>query len=341
AANGSGPRTPNRGDRSRPPACPAAARSRVAGLAGSHARRGRHAAVVVCGGRRTVDCGHQRGRRACGSMTGLGTLAVWPGPALLAWVVATVAAGAPGAPVLVLAVALAPLLALLQPARATAPRHPVTLALVAIVAALVLSAHLAALADGAALLGARRWHAIVLAAALTLLVTLMPGARRWPGVAPLIGGAALLGVLLAAAVSTGRAPWAAWADAAARPALVFSGQSPWVIEGERFVRRTTLAFDDGQRAVAVAPGPSRVRDAGARSLRARSGAGATRDCGGLHRAWIVPRHQLVGRLRDAGRARGGSGGFADRGAAVAAPRDAGNGAWSHRRRADRCRDVRA
>src|SRR5437763_1251200 len=147
-------------------------------------------------------------------VTGLGTLAVGPGPALVAWVVAAGAAGAPVAPLLVLAVALAPLLALLQPARATAPRHPVTLALVAIVAALVLSAHLAALADAAALIGARRWHAIVLAAALTLLVTLMPGARRWPGVAPLIGGAALLGVLLAAAVSTGLAPWAAWGDAA-------------------------------------------------------------------------------------------------------------------------------
>jgi len=209
-------------------------------------------------------------------MTGLGTLAVWPGPALVAWVVAAVAAGAPVAPLLVLAVALAPLLALLQPARATAPRHPVTLALVAIVAALVLSAHLAALADAAALIGARRWHAIVLAAALTLLVTLMPGARRWPGVAPLIGGAALLGVLLAAAVSTGLAPWAAWADAAARPALVFSGQSPWVIEGERFVRRTTLAFDDGQRVVAVAPGTFRVveHDGGRRVVRDwRLGAG--------------------------------------------------------------------
>src|SRR5205823_5562067 len=116
----------------------------------------------------------------------------------------------------------------------------------------------------------------VLAAALTLLVTLMPGARRWPGVAPLIGGAALLGVLLAAAVSTGLAPWAAWADAAARPALVFSGQSPWVIEGERFVRRTTLAFDDGQRVVAVAPGTFRVveHDGGRRVVRDwRLGAG--------------------------------------------------------------------
>src|SRR5205085_8645465 len=68
----------------------------------------------------------------------------------------------------------------------------------------------------------------------------------------------LLGVLVAAAVSTGLAPWAAWADAAARPALVFSAESRWVTDGERFVRRTTLAFDEGQRVVAVTAGTFRV-----------------------------------------------------------------------------------
>jgi hypothetical protein len=202
-------------------------------------------------------------------VTGLGALAVWPGPALVAWVVAAVATGAPAAPLLVLAVALAPLLALLQPARATAPRHPVTLALVALVAALVLSAHLAALGDAAMLIGAQRWHAIALAATVALLVALMPGARRWPGAASMIGGIALLGVLVAAGLSSGLAPWAAWADAAARPALVFSRESPWVLDGQRFVRRTTLAFDEGQRVVAVTPGTFRVveHDGGRRVVR--------------------------------------------------------------------------
>jgi hypothetical protein len=194
-------------------------------------------------------------------MSGLRAIVAWTGPALVAGVVAAVAAGAPVAPVLVLGAAVAPLLALLQPARATVTRHPVTLAVAGIVAALVLSAHLAALADAAALVGARRWHAIVLAAALALLVTLMPNASRWPGLAPLVGGGALLLVLVAAGASTRLAPWGAWADAAARPALVFSGRSPWVTDGERFVRRTTLIFDEGHRVVAITPGTFRVVEA--------------------------------------------------------------------------------
>ena len=194
-------------------------------------------------------------------MSGVRAVAAWPGPALVAGVVAAVAAGAPAGPVLVLGAAVAPLLALLQPARAAATRHPVTVAIAGLVAALVLSAHLAALADTAALVGARRWHAIVLAAALTLLVTLMPNAGRRPGLAPLIGGGALLLVLVTAGASTGLAPWGAWAAAAARPALVFSGRSPWVTDGERFLRRTTLAFDEGHRVVAVTPGTFRVVEA--------------------------------------------------------------------------------
>ena len=203
-------------------------------------------------------------------MTAARALAAWPGPALVAGVVAAVAAGAPAAPVLVLAFAVTPLLALLQPSRAAAPpSHPATLVITAAIAALLLWAHLAVLADAAALLGARRWQASVLAAALALLVTLTPGAERRRGGMLAAAGAALLLVLVVVGVAGGVAPWTAWSQAAARPALVFSGHSAWVTEGERFVRGTTLAFDEAHRVVAVTPGTFRVveQDGGRRVVR--------------------------------------------------------------------------
>jgi hypothetical protein len=203
-------------------------------------------------------------------MTAARALAAWPGPALVAGVVAAVAAGAPAAPVLVLAFAVTPLLALLRPSRAAAsPSHPATLVITAGVAALLLWAHLAVLADAAALLGARRWQASVLAAALALLVTLTPGAERRRGGMLAAAGAALLLVLVVVGVAGGVAPWTAWSQAAARPALVFSGHSAWVTEGERFVRGTTLAFDEAHRVVAVTPGTFRVveQDGGRRVVR--------------------------------------------------------------------------
>ena len=194
-------------------------------------------------------------------MTAARALAGWPGPTLVAVSVAAVAAGDPAAPVLVLAFAVTPLLALLQPRRPAAPPHPVTLAVAAGVAALLLWAHLAVLADAAALLGARRWHGTVLAAALALLVTLTPGAERRRAFGLAAGGGALLLVLVVAGASIGLTPAAAWREAAARPALVFSGRSVWVTDGGRFVRSATLAFDEGHRVVAVTSGTFRVVEA--------------------------------------------------------------------------------
>ena len=200
-------------------------------------------------------------------MTGLRAIAAWPGPALIATMVAAVAAGAAAAPTLLLTVALAPLLALVQPAREPAARNPVALAISLAVAGLLLWAHLTVLADAAALLGARRWQACVLATALALLATVMPNAERWRGVALTIGVAALGVVLIVAGTTLGRAPWAAWRAAAARPALVFGGGSPWVDDGARFVRSTTVPFLEGQRVVAVAPGTFRIVETdGARAV---------------------------------------------------------------------------
>jgi hypothetical protein len=191
-------------------------------------------------------------------MSAVRAVAAWPGPALVAIMIAAVAAGTAVAPTLLVGVAIAPLLALVQRPRAAVPRHPVTLTIAGAVAALLLWAHLVVLADAATLLGARRWHACALAAALALLATLIPNAERWRGVSLVLGGAALLLALTAAGTALGRAPWTAWRDAAARPALVFGGGSPWVDEGARFLRSTTVAFDEGQRVVAVTPGTFRI-----------------------------------------------------------------------------------
>jgi hypothetical protein len=197
-------------------------------------------------------------------VTALRALAAWPGPALIALVVGAVAVGAAAAPLLVLAVVVAPLLALLQPPRAVARPHPALLVVVATVAALILAAHLSVLGDVAVLLGARRWHGVVAAAALGLLATLAPGAARWRGAAFAAGALTLLIVLVSAASAASLSPWRAWERAAARSALVFGGRSVWVTDGASFLRRATLGFDEGHRVVALAPGTFRVveRDGG-------------------------------------------------------------------------------
>src|SRR5215470_8618677 len=153
-----GARTPDRGGRAGSASCRAAAGHGAAWLAGQRAHRRNHAPVVV---RRVRGTAHRRRRHralAPRSMTSLRAVAAWPGPALVATMIAAVAAGAAAAPTLVLAVAVAPLLALVQPPRAPTARHPVTLIIAAAVAALLLWAHLAVVADAATLLGARRWH---------------------------------------------------------------------------------------------------------------------------------------------------------------------------------------
>jgi len=191
-------------------------------------------------------------------MTGLRAIAAWPGPALLCGVIGAVTVGAAAAPALVLAASVAPLLPVVLARRPSTPRHPITLAIIIGVAALLLWAHLAALGDAAVLLGARRWQAVVVAAALTLLVTVLPRHARGRRPALALGGGALMIVLVTAGAAIGQAPWTAWRVATTRPSLVFTAHSPWVSDGERFVRPTTLGFDEGQRVVAVTAGTFRV-----------------------------------------------------------------------------------
>jgi hypothetical protein len=191
-------------------------------------------------------------------MTALRGLAAWTGPVLLGTLTTRVAAGAPDAPMLVLAAVVAPLVALLQPRVDEPPPHLVSAAATGVSATLILAASFVPLGDVAALLGGRRWHGVVVAAALLLLLALMPGVDRWRPVGLAVGGAALVLGLLALASVTALSPWTAWRDAAARPALVFSAHSPWVTDGGWFARRATLTFGEGHRLVAVAPATFRV-----------------------------------------------------------------------------------
>jgi hypothetical protein len=190
-------------------------------------------------------------------MTALRGIAAWTGPVLFGALATRVAAGAPDAPLLVLAAVVAPLVALLQPRVAESP-HVVSAAAVTVSATLVLAASLVPLGDAALLLGGRRWHGVVVAAALALLLTVAPRGAAWRVVALVAGAGVLLLALVALASATSRSPWDAWRDAAARPALVFSAQSPWVHDSGWFARRTTLAFDEGHRLVAVTAGTFRV-----------------------------------------------------------------------------------
>lgn len=190
-------------------------------------------------------------------MTALRGVAAWTGPVLVATLTTRVAAGAPDAPLLVLAAVVAPLVALLQPRAHDAP-HLASAAAACASATLILAASIVPLGDVAMLLGGRRWHGVVLAAALLLLPALVPSVDRWRPAALLLGGVALVLGLVTLASATTLSPWNAWRDAAARPALVFSPHSPWVTDGGWFVRRATLTFAEGHRLVAVSPATFRV-----------------------------------------------------------------------------------
>jgi hypothetical protein len=190
-------------------------------------------------------------------MTGVRGIAAWTGPVLVGALATRVAAGAADAPLLVLAAVVAPLVALLQPRIADSP-HVVSAGAVAVSAALIVAASLVPLGDAALLLGGRRWHGVLLAATLALLVPLAARGHAWRVAALAAGGGTLLAALALLAVTTGRSPLDAWRLVATRPALTFGSESPWVHDGGWFARRTTLAFREGHRLTAVTPGTFRV-----------------------------------------------------------------------------------
>jgi hypothetical protein len=140
-------------------------------------------------------------------MSALSAVAVWLQPVLLAGLVVGVTAGDPAAPWLALGVLVAPLVALLAPPARLADVNLVARTAVAVAVTLVLAADFVLAADAAALLGAAPWLGVLLAAALALLVPLLPGARRTSAPMLTMAVAALLLPLVSVALTTRTAPW--------------------------------------------------------------------------------------------------------------------------------------
>lgn len=190
-------------------------------------------------------------------MTALAAVAAWLQPALLAALAFRITAGEADASWLALGALVAPLIALLAPARPPgAP--PVVGAAAALAIGIVLAADFLVAGDVATLLGGARWPGVALAALAALAVAAWPGARRLAAPA-LVTALGLLALApLAVALAAGAPPWTAWPRLALRPTLTFSERSRWVVGGDRFARRTTLRFTEGQRVTALADGVYRV-----------------------------------------------------------------------------------
>lgn len=196
-------------------------------------------------------------------MTPVSAAAVWLHPVLLTVVALRVAAGDADAPWLALGALIAPLVALLVPARRSVAANPVAVVAAALAVTLVLAADFVIVADAATLLGGAPWHGVVPAAALALLVSRLSPSRRLVGPALAVGAAALALPLAIVAGTMGAAPWTAWSHGGLRATLTFPEGSGWVTHGERFARPARLTFTEGQRVTTLTPGTYRVveRDA--------------------------------------------------------------------------------
>src|SRR3989442_8490316 len=187
----------------------------------------------------------------------LRAVATWASPVVLTAVAARVFAGSPEAPVLVLSVTVAPLLALLTPSAdpAPSPNRAAGLAAAAAVG-LVLCANLGAVADVARLAGVPRHAALTLSAATAFLGVAWRAARRPVGDAAVLAGAAgvVLPLVVIGAVAVAVPPWTAGSRTASRPALTFGERSAWGTDGRRLERATTLGFTEPHRVTALNPG---------------------------------------------------------------------------------------
>ena len=209
-------------------------------------------------------------------MTALRTVLAWTTPVALAAVSARVFAGALDAPLLVLVLVAAPMVALLRrPAPVAAGVAPAAASMApaaaggahAVVAtpglALVLTANVIVLTDLARLLGIGRELALAIGLLLLLLpIALDAGSEDWSGAIGAAGIAAVLVALLLIAVVIGVSPLTAWRDLASRPSLTFGERSVWVGNGRVFKQATTLAFTETQRVTALTAGTYHVVENG-------------------------------------------------------------------------------
>ena len=144
-------------------------------------------------------------------MTALAAVAAWLQPALLAALAFRITAGEADASWLALGALVAPLIALLAPARPPgAP--PVVGAAAALAIGIVLAADFLVAGDVATLFGGARWPGVALAALAALAVAAWPGARR---------------------LAAPAAPWRSWSRTAARSPM---SSSPTATRGPATAR---------------------------------------------------------------------------------------------------------
>ncbi len=189
-------------------------------------------------------------------------VAAWASPAVLAIVAASVFSGAAEAPTVMLAIAVAPLIALLAPATdETAGANLVASVATGLGIGLILWANLSLLGDIAGALGYPRWAASLVAAALAVMAVRLradgvAGGKDLPllyvGVLGFVVPVALVALTLAVS------PWGAWREVASRPALTFGERHPWVTEGRTLVVPAALEFTEAHRVTALAPATFRV-----------------------------------------------------------------------------------
>ena len=193
-------------------------------------------------------------------MTGLGAIAAWTSPALVVAVVARVTAGGIEAPLFILAVLAAPLLALLaEPGPRVAPSGFVsTIGLVTV--ACVLGAGFCTIADLGQVLGLETGAVLGSAVALVLVTTVWSGHRSVAATAVVLGAGALVIAVGILGVSVGASPWAAWSRVASRGAFELGARSAWTQEGVAFLEPITLTFTEPHQIKAATPGVFRVTE---------------------------------------------------------------------------------
>src|SRR5438876_1765870 len=228
--------------------------------------------VVVCGCRRAVRGGGRHHRRALpppafagrdrrsGGVTQVGAMAAWTGPALVVAIVARVTSGGPEAPLFILAVLAAPLLALLaEPAPGALP-SPAALPIGLVMAVCVLGSSIRAMTDLGHILGWPTWGTLGSAVVLVFLVTLWAA----HGCVSLVALGLGVGALLAAVVGFGHvvdaSPWAAWSRAASRSAFELPAGSPWTREGFQALEPVSLTLTEPRQLTVMTPGVYRVTE---------------------------------------------------------------------------------
>ena len=179
---------------------------------------------------------------------------------MLAALAGRVVAGDGAVPMLVAALASAPLIALLlartPPGEGLGARGVPHVA-VLITLTMVLGANLIVLGDFARCFGLDRLHGIVAGVLLALTVVASPAADRWWRFAMPVGAMLVL-LPLGLVIGSAGSPWTVWANIAARPAMTFDARSAWITNGRVFGERTILTFQEAHRVIAAAPATWRV-----------------------------------------------------------------------------------